>query len=77
VRDELVGDLGQRDLGDVELVLGDQAEEQVEGARIDIEVDLEGLGRRAPGEDAARRQGVRCCGQAAPPRAMSSRASWR
>ena len=32
VGDELVGDLRQRDLGDVELVLGDQAQQQVEGA---------------------------------------------
>ena len=31
VRDELVGDLGQRHLGDVELVLADQAQQQVEG----------------------------------------------
>ena len=31
VRHELVGDLGQRDLGDVQLVLGDQLEQQVEG----------------------------------------------
>jgi hypothetical protein len=32
VGDELVGDLRQRDLGDVELVLADQLQEQVERA---------------------------------------------
>jgi hypothetical protein len=31
VRHELIGDLGQRDLRDVQLVLGDQLEQQVEG----------------------------------------------
>ena len=41
VGDELVGDLGQRDLGDVELVLADQAEQQVERPREDVEVHLE------------------------------------
>ena len=41
VRDELVGDLGQRDLGDVELVLGDQPEQQVERPGEDVEVHLE------------------------------------
>ena len=47
VRDELVGDRGQRDLGDVELVLGDQAEQQVERALEDVEVHLE-RGRPRP-----------------------------
>ena len=45
VRDELVGDLRQRHLGDVELVLGDQAEQQVERALEVVEPDLE-RGRR-------------------------------
>ena len=38
---ELVGDPGQRDLGDVQLVLGDQLEEEVEGALEVVEDDLE------------------------------------
>ena len=42
VRDELVGHLGQRHLGDVELVLADEAEQQVERSREDVEVHLEG-----------------------------------
>src|ERR671920_1179823 len=41
VRDELVGDLRQRDLGDVELVLGDQLQEQVERALEVVEAHLE------------------------------------
>ncbi len=41
VGDELVGDLGERDLGDVELVFGDEAEEQIERALEDVQVDLE------------------------------------
>ena len=62
VGDELVGDLGEGDLGDVELVLGDQAEQQVEGALEDVEVDLEAAPRparaadRAPGRRAPRRR---------------------
>ncbi len=43
VRDELVGDLRQGDLGDVELVLRDQREEQVEGALEVVQVHLEGV----------------------------------
>ena len=43
VGDELVGDGRDGDLGDVKLVLGDEAEEQVEGTGEDVEVDLEGL----------------------------------
>jgi hypothetical protein len=41
VADELVGDAGERDLGDVQLVLGDQREQQVEGALEDVKVHLE------------------------------------
>ncbi len=41
VGDELVGDLVERHLGDVELVLGDQPEQQVEGALEHLEVDVE------------------------------------
>ena len=101
VGDELVGHLGQRDLGDVELVLGDEAQKQVEGSREHVEVHLEG---RAPGpsrDDTARGErrvgrpsastvaglSGRCVrlaehgslahAQAAPPRAMSSRANCR
>ena len=44
VRDELVGHPRQRDLGDVELVLGDQAQQQVEGA-LEV-VEAYGEGRR-------------------------------
>ena len=43
VGDELVGDLGQRHLGDVQLVLGDQPEQQVERPLEDVEVHLEGF----------------------------------
>ena len=46
VGDELVGDLGQRDLGDIQLVLRDQAEEQVKRALEDVEVHLERTGPR-------------------------------
>src|SRR5450756_1217680 len=42
IGDELVGDGGERHLGDVELVLGDQPEQQVKRALEDIEVYLEG-----------------------------------
>ena len=52
VGDELVGHLGQGDLGDVELVLADEAEQQVEGPREDVEVHLERGGRPAR-DDAA------------------------
>jgi hypothetical protein len=41
VADELVGDLRQRHLGDVELMLGDQREQQVEWALEDTEADRE------------------------------------
>ena len=41
VADELVGDGRQRNLGDVELVLGDQRQQQVERALEDVEVHLE------------------------------------
>src|SRR5690606_30348877 len=45
VSDELVGDLGERDLGDIELVLGDQLQQQVERPLEVVELDLEaGLG---------------------------------
>src|SRR3712207_8906289 len=64
VRDELVGHLGQRDLGDVELVLADQLQQQVERA---LEVgqpdgeppaaDRRGLRRRRSEE---RRVGKEC-----------------
>ena len=56
VGDELVGDPGQRDLGDVELVLGDQPEQQVERALEDVEVHLEARDARA----------ARCAGSAPP-----------
>ena len=41
VRDELVGDLVQRDLGDVQLVLADQLEQQVERAGEVVQPDRE------------------------------------
>ena len=44
VGDELVGDHRQRDLGDVELVLGDQAQQQVEGTLEVVQPDLERRG---------------------------------
>src|SRR6202034_1357450 len=48
VGNELVGDLGQGNFGDVQLVLGDQREQQVERALEHVEVDLEAgrAGRR-------------------------------
>ena len=52
--DELVGDLGQGDDGDIELVLGDEAEEQVERALEDVEVDLEGRRPASAGEHPTR-----------------------
>ncbi|CAM5778896.1 hypothetical protein CPER28S_00280 [Cellulomonas persica] len=67
VRDELVRDLRERDLGDVELVLRDQAEQQVERTREVVEVHLEagrpggcspdgfGPGRCGPGRRPGRR----------------------
>ena len=39
--DELVRHLGESDLGDIELVLGDQREQQVERALEDVKVHLE------------------------------------
>ena len=116
VGDELVGDLGQGDLGDVELVLADQAEQQVERPGEVVEVHLErrrrparddptggqltrpGAGRQLDlrdsgdlatasvegsvvGVDRGAADGVlpviESRGQAAPPRAISSRASCR
>ena len=44
VGDELVGDPGEGDLGDVELVLGDQREQEVEGALEHVEVNFETAG---------------------------------
>jgi hypothetical protein len=41
VRDELVGDARERHLGDVELVLGDEVQQQVEGALEVVEPHLE------------------------------------
>ena len=58
----------ERDLGDLQLVLGDQAEKQVEGPGEVVEVHREG-------PLASRRR--RRSRQAATPRATSSRASWR
>ena len=64
VRHELVGHLGERDLGDVELVLGDQLEEQIEGplevGQPDLEdaVGLIPLGSR-PAPGARRIRGLR------------------
>ena len=52
VGDELVGHLGQGDLGDVELVLGDQAQQEIERALEHVEVDL---------ESARARDRDRCC----------------
>src|SRR5262245_31812915 len=45
--DELVGDPGECDFGDVELVLGDQAQQQVEGPLEHVEMHLEPGGRSA------------------------------
>ena len=93
VHHELVGDLGQRDLGDVQLVLADQAEQQVEGPLEVVEVHREGLLGPALGDDSTgdgglggggdgRRGGRSGRGglhgrQGAPPREISSRASCR
>jgi hypothetical protein len=41
VGDELIGHLGQRHLGDVELVLGDQLQQQVEWSGEVVQVDVE------------------------------------
>ena len=49
VSDELVGDLTERDLGDVELALADEAQQQIERAIEHVERDAEPtvcLGRR-------------------------------
>jgi hypothetical protein len=62
VPDELVGDGGEGDLGDVEAMLGDEPQEQVERTGEDVEVDLE------PGAVLVRRQAT--C-----PRKTISRAS--
>src|SRR5207248_9880462 len=43
VRQELVGDLGDRDKRDVQLLSRDQAEQQVERAFEDVEVHMEAL----------------------------------
>ena len=59
VRDELVGDLRQRDLGDVELVLADQLQQQVERA---LEVgQLDGETRRRGTVGLGGRVPRRCC----------------
>ena len=79
VSDELERHLGESDLGDVQLVLGYQAEQQLERALEDVEVDLERL-VNSPAQHASRRdRGVRGDdgAQAAPPREMSSRAICR
>ena len=78
VRDELVGDLRQRDLGDVELVLGDQPEQQVERALEDVEVHLErgAAPRRVstpPGVSASPRASTRTSATAAAASAMGLR----
>ena len=52
VREEFVGHLGQGDLGDVELVLGDQSQEQIERAFEVLQMHREGSLRGAPGQDA-------------------------
>jgi hypothetical protein len=46
--DELVGDAGQGDLGNIQLVLGDQGQEEVERPLEDVQVDLEGAWGRRP-----------------------------
>src|SRR5690348_18460435 len=57
----------QRHLGDVQLVLGDQSEQQVERSLEDVEVHLEGaravrrIARLAGGEVAIHRAAERCC----------------
>jgi hypothetical protein len=53
---ELEGHLGEGYLGDVQLVLGDQTEEQLERPLEDVEMDLEGLATRTP--PGVRRLGV-------------------
>src|SRR5487761_380917 len=58
VGDELVGDLRQGDLGDIQLVLGDQPEQQVERPLEHVEVYLEGA-------RAARRVTRLACGEVA------------
>ena len=83
VADELVGDLGQGDLGDVQLVLGDQPEEQIERPLEDVEVDLEarrvaGLARAARLAVHRRDHGVpagACPGPGSPAASRSRRAS--
>ena len=57
VGDELVGDLGQGNFGDVELVLGDEPDKQVERSGKDIEMDLECRRGSPPGDDTPRRGG--------------------
>ena len=62
VADELVGDLRQRHFGDVELVLGDQRQQQVERALEHAEADRE-AGRRGAARRRPRRR--RCPWRAA------------
>ena len=77
---ELVGHLGQGDLGDVELVLGDQPEQELERTLEDVQMYLERPAASPPQHPAGshgrpwrhdRAHGA----QAVPPREISSRAS--
>ena len=68
VGDEVVGDLMQRDLGDVEAVREDQLQQQVEGTLEIAQPDLEARLRRIIGSG---------LGAHAPIRSMTSRASDR
>ena len=69
IRDELIGHLGQGNLGDVQLVLGDQAEQQVERSFEDVKVDLESTRFWGLCGTATRIAGHCCghCGPAGPP----------
>ena len=74
--DELVGDLRQRDLGDVELVLGDQAQQQVEGALEVGQVQLEARrGGRLPAGRRSERRGSSRGRSSGVTRALSRRTS--
>ena len=78
VGDELVGDPRQRDLGDVELVLGDQAEQQVERALEVVQVHREAAPPRRPSASAVdRRRPAHGCSAAAARRARSRRRARR
>ena len=68
---------GQRDLGDIHLMFGDQAQQQVEGAAEIVQPYFETGTALGPRCRQRLRRRSRVSHQGAPPRAISSLASWR